>query len=315
MVDDLEKLSERWIALRNTAKPSPNTVAARRRDLRVIAASIASVPADEALALLDTSHVVRRQLENAFAEYASTHAARSVQRVMSTWRQFCLWLVREELLDANPIDLIEGPRATAWQPKPLHASDLEDLARIVQMQDPTARRPWPERDTAMFALFITGGLRASELLNLTVGDSYLDNDPPRLRVTGKGNKDRTVMIPPETVVVLERYTTQRSERFGPPTPDQSLIVRSDGRQLTRSAVDHLVRGWFRRAGRTPPSGALAHSLRHTYATLLIDNGASLPEVQRLLGHANLNTTQAYIGVTGKGLEEAALSNPARRLIV
>ena len=96
-------------------------------------------------------------------------------------------------------------------------------------------------------------------------------------------------------------------------PESALIIRSDGRKLTRSAIDHLVRGWFKRAGRTPPLGALAHSLRHTYATLLIDDGASLPEVQRLLGHENLNTTQAYIGVTGKGLEEAALSNPARRL--
>ena len=91
-------------------------------------------------------------------------------------------------------------------------------------------------------------------------------------------------------------------------------MRTDGRSNTRSAVDHLVRGWFRRAGRTSPPGALAHSLRHTYATLLIDNGASLPEVQRLLGHADLSTTQAYLGVTGRGLEEAALSNPARRLL-
>jgi len=122
------------------------------------------------------------------------------------------------------------------------------------------------------------------------------------------------MIPPETCTVIERYMDQRRERLGPPEPDHALVVRSDGRPLTRSAIDHLVRGWFKRAGRTPPAGALAHSLRHTYATLLIDNGASLPEVQRLLGHANLNTTQAYIGVTGKGLAKAALANPARRLI-
>ncbi len=74
-------------------------------------------------------------------------------------------------------------------------------------------------------------------------------------------------------------------------------------------IDNIVRRWFRRAGRTPPKGALTHSLRHTYATLLIENGASLPEVQRLLGHSDLSTTHAYLGVTGKGLEEAALANP------
>ena len=84
--------------------------------------------------------------------------------------------------------------------------------------------------------------------------------------------------------------------------------------MTRSAIDHAVRGWFRRAGRTPPKGALAHSFRHTYATMLIDNGASLPEVQQLLGHADLATTQAYLGVTAQGLADAAMANPARKLL-
>ena len=84
--------------------------------------------------------------------------------------------------------------------------------------------------------------------------------------------------------------------------------------MTRSAADHLIRGWFKRAGRTPPKGALAHSFRHTYATMLIDNGASLPEVQQLLGHSDLATTQAYLGVTAKGLEQTVLSNPARKLL-
>jgi len=79
-------------------------------------------------------------------------------------------------------------------------------------------------------------------------------------------------------------------------------------------MDGLVAGWYRRAGVSPPAGSLAHALRHTYATLLVDAGASLPEVQRLLGHADLSTTQVYLKVAGRGLEEAALSNPARALL-
>ena len=105
-MDDLETISERWIAIRNTAKPSANTVAARRQDLRVIGSGIAGTNAGVALGRLDLTDVTRRQMENAFADYAMTHASRSVQRVMSTWRQFCLWLVREGLLETNPIDLI-----------------------------------------------------------------------------------------------------------------------------------------------------------------------------------------------------------------
>jgi len=176
-MDDLGTIAERWIAVRNTAKPSPNTVAARRRDLRVIAAAMSEDDVDDALADLNTSDLTRSRLEEALADYAKTHASRSVQRVMSTWRQFCLWLVREGLLETNPIDLIEGPKATQWQPKPLHQSDLEELARVVQIENPTSRSPWPERDTAMFALFITGGLRTSELIALTIGDSYSTTTP------------------------------------------------------------------------------------------------------------------------------------------
>ena len=81
-----------------------------------------------------------------------------------------------------------------------------------------------------------------------------------------------------------------------------------------SPMDGLVAGWYRRAGVIPPPGSLAHALRHTYATLLVEAGASLPEVQRLLGHADLSTTQVYLRVAGRGLEEAALSNPARALL-
>jgi integrase/recombinase XerD len=91
-------------------------------------------------------------------------------------------------------------------------------------------------------------------------------------------------------------------------------VRGDYVTFNRQAMDGLVLGWYRRAGVTPPPGSLAHALRHTYATLLVDAGASLPEVQRLLGHVDLSTTQVYLEVAGRGLEEAALSNPARSLI-
>lgn len=321
----LTPLADRWIAVRNTAKPSANTVAARRRDLTVVAEHLADLLEREradtddgvpvrALDVVSVKDLDRSSLEAAFASYAADHASSSTRRVMSTWRQFCLWLIREGWLDANPLDLIDSPRRSPWQPKPLHARDLEAIARAVQTEDSTARNPWPARDQALFALFVTGGLRASEAIGAKLGDLNLDSDPARLRVVGKGGRPRTVTLPPEAADVLRDYLIERAEAHGSPAADDPLIVRTDSRPCTRSAVDHLVRGWFRRAGRTPPPGALAHSLRHTYATLLIDNGASLPEVQRLLGHADLSTTQAYLGVAGRGLEEAALSNPARHLL-
>ncbi len=76
---------------------------------------------------------------------------------MSTWRQFCLWLMREGELETNPIDLIEAPKRDIWQPKPLQAEDLEAIAAIVTEPDESARTAWPARDRALLALFITGG--------------------------------------------------------------------------------------------------------------------------------------------------------------
>lgn len=153
------------------------------------------------------------------------------------------------------------------------------------------------------------------VVELPKAKHYIQEDAPDKIITvGKGDKPRTVTLPPKTVAVLHQYIQDRRERHGQPSPGERLIIRADGTPCTRSVIDNIVRRWFRRAGRTPPRGALAHSLRHTYATLLIENGASLPEMQRLLGHSDLSTTQAYLGVTGKGLEEAALANPARRLL-
>jgi integrase/recombinase XerD len=305
----VQPLSERWIATRNTARPSPNTVSARSYDLNAIAKLLPAGSLED----LSLQDVALASLETAFAGYASTHAASSTSRVMSTWKQFCLWLVREGILESNPMDMIDGPKKTPWVPKPLQPEDLGAVAETSSFPAATTRDPWPERDEAMFALLIAGGLRIGEVISLEIGDCYLDDDPPRLRVNGKGGKIRVVPIPPEAVARLNVYLETRDLR-SPRHSDEPLLLRPDGRSMTRSAADYAIRGWFRRAGRTPPKGALAHSFRHTYATMLIDNGASLPEVQQLLGHADLATTQAYLGVTAKGLTDAALSNPARKLL-
>ncbi len=88
----------------------------------------------------------------------------------------------------------------------------------------------------------------------------------------------------------------------------------EAQPFSRQSLDRLVLSWFRRAGVTPPPGALAHALRHTYATLLVDAGASLPEVQALLGHKDMSTTQVYLKVAGRGLKDAARAHPARQAL-
>ena len=98
------------------------------------------------------------------------------------------------------------------------------------------------------------------------------------------------------------------------TSDPVGRSRPAAEPFSRQSLDHLVLTWFRRAGVTPPPGALAHALRHTYATLLVDAGASLPEVQALLGHKYMSTAQVYLKVAGRGLEDAARAHPARQAL-
>ncbi len=169
----LQDLSERWIFSSNTTRPSENTVLARGYDIRAI---VNLLPNGDAVDP-NPSHLSLQNLEIAIGAYASSHAASSTRRVISTWRQLCLWLVRERLLESNPMDLIEGPRKPQWVPKPLQPEDLSAVAMSSSQPSAKTRNPWPERDEAMFALLIAAGLRISEAIRLEIADCYLDNDP------------------------------------------------------------------------------------------------------------------------------------------
>jgi site-specific recombinase XerD len=327
MRQSLAELAERWLAWKNTAKPSPATYRARRADLatlgEILAGNQGAAPADgdgdplttwlEPLSVDDLSP---EAVADAFAVYAAGHAPASIRRCRSTWSGFCAWLVvHRRLLDANPVEFIPPPKAPRWQPKPLSEDDLARVVAAAQSPSPRARRPWPELERALCALFVGAGLRVSEAISVRVGDIRRSpTEHTKLSVAGKGGSTRTIPLPPEVVAVLDRYLDSRRQLVGPYSPTDRLLVRLQGSPLTPKAVDHLVLGWFRRAAVAPPRGALAHSLRHTYATLLVEQSGSVPEVQRLLGHSDLATTQAYIEVAAKGVEETAMANPARRML-
>ena len=302
---------------------------ARRADLvaigQLITEGIAAPPTDpkdtedlleRGLMDLEPPDLSREVVTAAFATYARSHAASSIRRCRSTWSGFCKWLVvHREVLAGNPIEFVEPPAAKRWRPKPISEDDLARIIKAAQQPAPKARNPWPTLERALCALFVGAGIRVSEATRLRVGDVHRSpTELTKLHITGKGGTTRTVPLPPEVVTVLDTYLESRTDRLGRFKATDPLFVRVSGQPFTASVIDHLVSGWFRRAGVAPPKGALAHALRHTYATLLVEQSGSVPEVQRLLGHANLATTQAYIDVAAKGIEETAMANPARRLL-
>ena len=321
----LARAAEQWLARGRTQKLSPATETARRQDLAAVATRLAGRlgrASDHAgphdwLGCLAPGDLTGGELIDALADYAAGHAPSSVRRVLSTWRGFGRHLVASGALPANPLDGVQGPRRPDWAPKALEYAELERIAVAAASPDPRALDPWPERDSALFAVFAGAGLRIGEAIALPVGAIEAAERSPRLRVLGKGNKTRTIPVGPEVLDAISAYLDTRSERAGRYRSTDRLFVRrlrGAYAAFNAQAMDALVAGWYRRAGVTPPPGSLAHALRHTYATLLVDAGASLPEVQRLLGHADLSTTQVYLKVAGRGLEDAALSNPARALL-
>ena len=320
----LEALAARWLAAKQLARRSPASDAARRADLAVIAAIIADTanhPEDSELpnfarqlSRLGPADLEPRDLADALAVYGDDHAASSLRRVMSTWRGFCRWLVAEGELDSDPSAHIEGPGRPDWKPKALELVELGRVIEAASSADPRRRDPWPERDRALVAVFAGAGVRIGETISLRVNDVEARDRSPRLRVYGKGGRRRVVPVGPEVIDAVDAYLISRRDRLGSFRATDELFVRADGRPFTRGTLDYLVSTWFRRAGVAPPPGSLAHALRHTYATLLVDNGASLPELQRLLGHRDLSTTQVYLAVTGSGLEQTAMANPARALL-
>lgn len=302
---------EQYLVARRAAKPSPHTVAAYRRDLRGVLACVGRVRG------VDPERVVWSDLDatvlrGAFAEFASDRAASSVLRAWSTWNGFFAFWVSERVVAGNPMSAVPRPRVRASVPKPLMGEDtperlLEALARGARK----ARDPWPERDLAVLALALLTGMRSAEMLSLRVESVGGRAGERRIRVVGKGGGERSLPIEVPLEVLLEAYLESRRARFGVVARGADpLLVDNRGQGLRRGGLQYLVKQCYKHAGVNDrvARGTLVHALRHTFATRLAEDGASVTEIMRLLGHASLSSSQAYIQVTDQAQREAAGSN-------
>lgn len=317
-VESVRVLIEEFLTARATRKPSPHTLQAYRRDLCTIAGLLAGDTAPPLpLNALPVTALSPRALRAAFARFAAPRAAASVHRAWSTWNSFFTFLVAEEVVAGNPMPAVGRPRTPLHQPKPLRGEDTpEQLLTAVARSDGRQRDPWPERDVAVLALALCAGLRLSELLALRVGSLAGRPGERRVDVAGKGGRPRTVPLEPELDRVLVAYLESRARRFGARTvrPDSALLVDRQGEPLRRGGLQYLAESCYRRAGIVDrvPRGARLHALRHTFATRLAEDGASAAEIMRLLGHASLASSQAYIEVTAGQQRAAVRSNRTNR---
>lgn len=306
-----------------TAKPSRHTLLAYEADLRHVAALMREPGNPEAELTVATLNVAT--LQEAFAAYADTHAKSSVVRAWSTWNRLCNHLVVLGWLAGNPMAAVGKPKVPKSVPHAFTDDDMRRLVETVSRGVPVGRgrERWPQRDYALITTLAVTGLRRSELLALNIGD--VEGLPGQMQVAvrhGKGDKYRAVPIDPRLEHLLSSYLTSRWLRFpikGRVRPDDPwsappatpLWLGDQGKPMTSPQLTYLVQRAYRAAGINSqrPPGALVHALRHTFATSLLENGASAVEVMGLLGHASLQTTQRYLATRPDQLRAAVRSNP------
>jgi site-specific recombinase XerD len=274
---------------------SPNTIRAYRADLGELAAW--ATPRGK-----EPAELVYRDLRSYAAALSQRGLARaSVARKLTSVRSFHEHLVRAGRAEQNPGELLPTPKTDSKLPRVLGPEEVAGLLDRIP-----ATTPLEVRDRAMFEVTYSCGLRAEEIVTLDVGS--VDFESESLRVEGKGRKTRMAPIGEPAQRALRRYLDRGRPALEPKPGEEALFLSRRGRRLSTSDVRRRLDKWVvatATAGRISP-----HTLRHSFATHLLEGGADLRSIQELLGHANISTTQIYTRVEpGRLRSEYARSHP------
>ena len=276
---------------------SENTLSAYRNDLAGFALWL-----KEKGQLLTTVSTNTIQDFLAF-NYDIQQKRRSVARLLSTLRRFYLYLLRENQISEDPTRLIESPKGERSLPLSLNEKQIDDLLDAPDISDDLGLR-----DRSMLEVLYATGLRVSELINLQT--SQISMQQGVIRVIGKGNKERLVPVGEIALDWLVQYYQQsRPQLLLKTTKNKKnlsqcseVFVTRRGRAMTRQAFWYMVKRYALIAG-INTDNLSPHTLRHAFATHLLNNGADLRVVQMLLGHSDISTTQIYTHVADQRLRE------------
>lgn len=219
---------------------------------------------------------------------------RSTARFLSGARGFYRYLLREKLIGVDPTLQVEMPQLGRPLPKSLSEADVEALLAAPDMSEAIG-----QRDRAMLEVLYACGLRVTELISLTLEQVNLRQGV--LRVMGKGSKERLVPMGEEAIVQVERYMRDARHELLGGRPSDVLFPSLRGEQMTRQTFWHRIKHQAKVAG--IDKSLSPHTLRHAFATHLLNHGADLRVVQMLLGHSDLSTTQIYTHVARARLQD------------
>jgi integrase/recombinase XerD len=221
-------------------------------------------------------------------------SSRTIARNIASIRAFHQFLLREKVADQDPSVHIETPQLERTLPKVLNLQEVECLLEV-----PKTNTHYGLRDKAMLELLYATGIRVSELIGLNLDDAHLTMG--FVRCIGKGNKERIIPLGRTAATAIQQYLEKGRPQFIKNHREVSLFVNHHGRRLTRQGFWKILKGLTDKAG--IEKELTPHTLRHSFATHLLENGADLRAVQEMLGHSDISTTQIYTHVTKTRLKD------------
>ena len=264
---------------------SKNTLSAYRSDLKIFSAwlkkDLLSVEAENITEFLTN-------------RYHLGISSRTTARILSSLRRFYGYFLRENVITIDPTALITAPKTTRILPQSLTESDVEALLNVPQIAVPRG-----QRDKAMLEMLYATGLRVSELVDLKFEQINLRQGV--VQIVGKGGRERLVPVGEEALICLETYLNAGRELLLSGRQSDYIFVTHRGSNMTRQAFWHIIKRYAFHAEIIKPLSP--HTLRHAFATHLLNHGADLRVVQLLLGHVDLSTTQIYTHVASQRLQK------------
>lgn len=222
-------------------------------------------------------------------------ASTTITRMISSLRRFHQFLRQERYTDHDPMQHIESPKKAQKLPQTLSLAEVERL-----IATPDTKTTLGIRDRAILEVMYATGLRVSELIGLKLGDIHLEMG--LLQTVGKGDKERIVPLGDYAIHWLERYLEEARPLLTKKNQNEThLFVNNHGKGLSRQGIWKNLKQIVLKAGIT--KDVTPHTLRHSFATHLLENGADLRTVQELLGHADISTTQIYTHITKRRMTE------------
>ena len=285
----------KWIRDPSLADKPLNEISILDVDLPLIS-SITMTDIYSYMTYLSRDRITHQNSENINKGLNSASRARKLATIRSFFNYICN---KRHLLEENPCKDIDTPKTRKSLPRYL---TLDESLSLLESVD----GPHRERDYCILTLFLNCGLRISELIGLNKGDIHGD----AVRVLGKGNKERTVYLNQACQEALTAYLAVRRPISG--RDQEALFLSGQNRRISRATVHSLVKKYLSAAG-LDSSQYSAHKLRHTAATLMLQNGVDVKAVQEVLGHEHLNTTEIYTHIDNEALRVAARANPLSRV--